>query len=58
MHKYKLILLTGPDRTVEAEGFETSGDFVDFYGSDERGESIKILRVRAGHVGSIELQKN
>ena len=58
LHNYTITLLDGTDRTVETSHFETSGDFVDFFGWDAKGQSIKILRLRSNLVESIELQKD
>jgi len=58
LHNYTITLRDGTDRTVETSHFETSGDFVDFFGWDDKGERITILRLRSNLVESIELQKD
>ncbi|MGA5341238.1 hypothetical protein ACPCK3_19265 [Streptomyces griseoincarnatus] len=41
-------------REVEATGFATVGDYIDFYGIGDGGGNIVTLRVRAARVDTVE----
>ncbi|MHB9759966.1 hypothetical protein ACYBSK_36835 [Streptomyces sp. BYX5S] len=44
----------GSKREVEANGFATVGEFIDFYGVGTKGEKIVKLRVRSARVETVE----
>ncbi|MDK0520894.1 hypothetical protein [Streptomyces sp. ML-6] len=54
MHKYVINKDFGNQREVEATGFATVGDYIDFYGVDDRGDKIVTLRIRAARVETVE----
>ncbi|MGQ4722498.1 hypothetical protein [Streptomyces tunisiensis] len=42
-------------REVEATGFKTVGDFIDFYTLDSDGDIVVALRIRSARVETIDL---
>ncbi|MFI0930370.1 hypothetical protein ACH4RG_01285 [Streptomyces sp. NPDC021019] len=53
-HKYVINKGFDSEREVEAIGFSTVGDYIDFYGIDGRGDKIVTLRIRAARVETVE----
>ena len=41
-------------REVEATSFATVGEFIDFFGVDDRGDGVVVLRLRAARVETVE----
>ncbi|MFJ3477342.1 MULTISPECIES: hypothetical protein [Streptomyces] len=54
MHKYVINKGFDSQREVESTGFATVGDYIDFYGTDSRGDKIVTLRIRAARVETVE----
>ncbi|MFF4758726.1 hypothetical protein [Streptomyces sp. NPDC001292] len=53
---YRYVINKGHDseRQVEAIGFATVGDFIDFFNFGGRGENVVTLRIRAAYVDTVE----
>ncbi|CAM5528049.1 hypothetical protein [Streptomyces canus] len=43
------------EREVEASGFKTVGDFIDFYTVDSHGDVVVALRIRSARVETVSL---
>jgi hypothetical protein len=54
MDKYVINKGFGGEREVEATGYTTIGDFIDFYEFDGDGDTVVTLRIRASRVETIE----
>lgn len=55
MDKYVINKDFSGKREVEASGFKTVGDFIDFYAVDGDGDVVVTLRIRSARVESIDL---
>ncbi|GHH69881.1 hypothetical protein GCM10018793_03030 [Streptomyces sulfonofaciens] len=55
MGKYVINKDFSGQREVEAAGFKTVGDFIDFYTVDEDGDIVVTLRIRSARVETIDL---
>ncbi|MEU9444526.1 hypothetical protein AB0D42_27325 [Streptomyces sp. NPDC048304] len=54
MYKYVINKDLSSQREVEATGFATVGDCIDFYGIGDSGDKIVTLRIRAARVDTVE----
>ncbi|GAB2328012.1 hypothetical protein AB0N20_22060 [Streptomyces griseoincarnatus] len=54
VYKYVINKDLNSQREVEATGFATVGDYIDFYGIGDGGGNIVTLRVRAARVDTVE----
>ncbi|GAA2391669.1 hypothetical protein ACH4MW_22030 [Streptomyces luteogriseus] len=55
MDKYVINKDFSGKREVEATGFKTVGDFIDFYTLDSDGDIVVTLRIRSARVETIDL---
>ncbi|MFZ4298341.1 hypothetical protein [Streptomyces cinereoruber] len=55
MGKYVINRDFGGQRDVEAAGFKTVGEFIDFYTVDGDGDIVVTLRIRSARVETIDL---
>jgi hypothetical protein len=55
MDKYVINKGFSEQREVEASGFKTVGDFIDFYSVDTDGDVVVTLRIRSARVETIDL---
>ncbi|SES39681.1 hypothetical protein SAMN04487983_104872 [Streptomyces sp. yr375] len=55
MDKYVINRDFDEEREVEASGFKTVGDFIDFYAVDSHGDVVVTFRIRSARVETIDL---
>ncbi|MFE3589038.1 hypothetical protein ACFXOY_16095 [Streptomyces niveus] len=54
MDKYVINKDVSSKREIEATGYATIGEFIDFYEFDGHGDTVVTLRIRASLVQTIE----